>query len=299
MIHNVDSISQIHQALNLGKPKNPLITIIDMANFEVKDFWVEAKFISQLYTITLKDESCGLEYGRNTYDFQEGVMSFIAPNQVYGITTKPKQQVEGWMLIFHPELIRGTNIGRKIENLNLFSYHVHEALHLSEQEQKTVTDCITMIDEEIKERIDKHSKDVIVSGLDFFFSYCTRFYERQFNTRAAANSDILIKVENLLKNYYQTHKTDFQGLPTVSYLADKVNLSPGYLSDLLKNETGKTAKEHINLYLIDKAKNTLLNTTLTVSEIAYDLGFEYPQHFSKLFKAKTGLTPKTYRTKSN
>ena len=299
MIHNVDSISQIHQALNLGKPKNPLITIIDMANFEVKDFWVEAKFISQLYTITLKDESCGLEYGRNTYDFQEGVMSFIAPNQVYGITTKPKQQVEGWMLVFHPELIRGTNIGRKIENLNLFSYHVHEALHLSEQEQKTVTDCITMIDEEIKERIDKHSKDVIVSGLDFFFSYCTRFYERQFNTRAAANSDILIKVENLLKNYYQTHKTDFQGLPTVSYLADKVNLSPGYLSDLLKNETGKTAKEHINLYLIDKAKNTLLNTTLTVSEIAYDLGFEYPQHFSKLFKAKTGLTPKTYRTKSN
>ena len=292
---HIESISQIHTALGLEKPKNPLISIMDMEQFKVKDEWIDNRYTSELYTITLKDESCGLEYGRNTYDFQEGVMSFIAPNQVYGITTKPNQKIHGWMLIFHPELIRNTTLGKKMEHYNFFKYDVHEALHLSDQEQNTVTNCINMIDEEIQERIDKHSNEVIASGLEFFFNFCNRFYERQFNTRHSRNIDILSRVETLLKEYYSQENLSKKGLPSVKYIADQVNLSPGYLSDLLKSETGKTAKEHINLHLIEKAKNVLLNSKHSVSEIAYDLGFEYPQHFSKMFKAKTGMTPSEYR----
>lgn len=293
---HIESISQIHQALNLGKPKNPLISIMDMGKFQVKDEWINNKYTSSLYTITLKDASCGLEYGRNSYDFQEGVMSFIAPNQVYSITTKPNQKINGWMLNIHPELLRNTPLGEKMDHYNFFSYDVHEALHLSKQEQNTVTDCIRMIDEEIQERIDRHSSSVVASGLEFFFNFCTRFYERQFNTRASGNKDVLTKVEKLLKQYYVSNVYKNIGLPTVSYLAENINLSAGYLSDLLKTETGKTAKEHINLHLIERAKNVLLGSHLSVSEIAYDLGFEYPQHFSKMFKAKTGLSPSEYRS---
>ncbi len=292
---HIESISQIHQALNLNKPKNPLISIMDMGKFNVKDEWINNKYTSSLYTITLKDAGCGLQYGRNSYDFQEGVMSFIAPGQVFSITAKPNQKIKGWMLNFHPEFVRNTSLGKKMESFNFFSYEVHEALHLSEQEQDTVTDCIEMIDKEIHQRIDNHSTDVIVSGLAFFFNFCTRFYERQFNTRTSSNKDVLSKVELLLKQYYTSGVYRNIGLPTVSYLADNISLSAGYLSDLLKCETGKTAKEHINLYLIERAKNSLLGSQLSVSEIAYDLGFEYPQHFSKIFKIKTGFTPSEYR----
>lgn len=295
---HIESISQVHEALGLDKPKNPLISIMDMGVFKMKDEWVNNKYVSDLYTITLKDASCGMEYGRNTYDFQEGVMSFIAPGQVYTITSKPNQKINGWMLNFHPELIRSALLGKKMEDYNFFSYDVYEALHLSEQEQNTVTDCINMINEEIQERIDKHSTSVIVSGLEFFFNFCTRFYERQFNTRTSGNKDILSKVETLLKEYYASSIYQNVGLPTVSYLAENVNLSAGYLSDLLKTETGKTAKEHINLYLIERAKNVLLGSELSVSEIAYDLGFEYPQHFSKMFKTKTGMSPSEYRNRN-
>lgn len=295
MHFHIESISQVHQASNLGKPKNPLISIVDMGKFLVKEEWVNNRYTSDLYTITLKDASCGLEYGRNTYDFQEGVMSFIAPGQVYSITSKPDQKINGWMLNFHPELIRNTPLGEKIEHYNFFSYDVHEALHLSEQEQNTVTDCIRMIDEEIQERIDKHSTNVIASGLEFFFNFCVRFYERQFNTRASENKDILSKVERLLKQYYTAGITANISLPTVGYLAENVNLSSGYLSDLLKNETGKTAKDHINLFIVERAKDLLAIGQQSVSEVAYDLGFDYPQHFSKMFKTKTGMSPSEYR----
>ncbi|WP_196892039.1 helix-turn-helix domain-containing protein [Aureivirga marina] len=291
----IESITKIHKALGLEKPKNPLITIIDMSDFKVKDEWVAVKYTSSLYTITLKDESCGMEYGRNTYDFQEGVMSFIAPEQVFKITTKPNQKIKGWMLIFHPELIRNTSLGLKINQLNFFSYNTHEALHLSEQEQDTVTNCIQVMNEEINERIDKHSNDVIISSLELFFNFCIRFYERQFHTRASENKDILSKVETLLKNYFSSKDLHQKGLPTVTYLADYMHLSSGYLSDLLKNETGKSAKEHIHLFLIERAKIILLNSNASVSEIAYDLGFEYPQHFSKIFKSKTGMSPSEFR----
>ncbi|NER14873.1 helix-turn-helix domain-containing protein [Leptobacterium flavescens] len=295
MEHELKSISQIHQAYDLEKPKNPLISIIDMANYVVKDEWINVRFTNSFYYISLKDGSCGLEYGRNTYDFEDGVMSFMAPGQVFSVTSKPEREIHGWMLYFHPELIRNTPLAKTIDDYNFFSYSVHEALHLSDQEQKTITDCVKMIEEEIRERIDKHSRKVIASGLEFLLNFCSRFYERQFNTRASTNKDVLSVVETALKEYYSPENYQRSGLPTVGYLAEKANLSPGYLSDLLRNETGKSAKEHIHLFLIEKAKTILLNSRSTVSEIAYDLGFEYPQHFSKMFKTKTGMSPGVYR----
>lgn len=285
----------MHEAYGLEKPKNPLISIIDMENYVVRDEWLNKKYTNSFYYISLKDSSCGLEYGRNTYDFEEGVMSFMAPDQVYSVTGMPEKKIEGWMLFFHPELIRNTPLATIMNDYGFFSYDVHEALHLSEQEQNTITDCVKMIDEEIQERIDKHSNKVIVSGLELLLNLCSRFYERQFNTRASSNKDVLSIVENALKAYYGSENYRKTGLPTVGYLAEKVNLSSGYLSDLLRNETGKSAKEHINLFLVNKAKTILLNSRSTVSEIAYDLGFEYPQHFSKMFKSKTGMSPGAYR----
>lgn len=293
--YKLNSITQMHEAYGLEKPKNPLISIVDMKDYVMKDEWLNIKYTNSFYYISLKDSSCGLEYGRNTYDFEEGVMSFMAPDQVYSVTSVPKRKIEGWMLFFHPELIRNTPLANIMNNYGFFSYGVHEALHLSEQEQKTITDCVKMIDEEIQERIDRHSNKVIVSSLELLLNLCTRFYERQFNTRASENKDVLSIVENSLKEFYGGENFKRTGLPSVGYLAEKVNLSSGYLSDLLRNETGKSAKEHINLFLIEKAKNILLNSKSTVSEIAYDLGFEYPQHFSKMFKKKTGMSPGAYR----
>lgn len=295
MKHHIESISQIHEALGLEKPTNPLISIIDMSSYDVKEDWIDVKYTSSMYCIILKDQSCGLDYGRNTYDFQEGVLSFMAPEQVFSISSKPGQKINGWMLNIHPELIRNSALGTKIKNYNFFYYDVHEALHLSQQEQDTLNDCIRIIDEEIQERIDRHSNTVVVSGLEFLFNFCNRFYERQFNTRSAGNLDVLSKVETLLSQYYKSNSMDNLGLPTVSYLAKNINLSAGYLSDLLKVETGKTAKDHINFFLIDKAKTILLNSKTSVSEVAYELGFEYPQHFSKIFKKSTGLSPSEYR----
>ena len=289
------SIDEVHTAYNIDKPKNPLISIIDLKHYVVKEEWLNIKFTNSFYNISLKDSSCGLEYGRNTYDFQDGVLSFMAPGQVYSVSSKPEREIKGWMLVFHPELIRNSSLGKQIHQYNFFSYDVHEALHLSEQEQKTLTDCVTMIDTEIKERIDKHSNKVIISGLELLLNLCTRFYERQFTTRTAKNKDILSLVENNLKSYYKNANSKSLGLPTVKYLAEKVNLSPGYLSDLLRNETGRSAKEHILEFIVNQAKNKLLGSSYSVSEIAYDLGFEYPQHFSKVFKSKTGISPSEYR----
>ena len=295
MSKKLNSISDIHKSYGLAPPVNPLISIIDMKDYVVKEEWIGMKFINGFYIISMKDGGCGLEYGRNTYDFEEGVMSFMAPDQVFSVSEKPKRAIKGWVLYIHPDLIRNTDLGMKIDNYNFFSYDVHEALHLSEQEQKTITDCINIIDQEIKERIDKHNRNVVTSGLTFLLNFCNRFYERQFNTRAVENKDVLAKVEQCLKHYYSSDNIKRSGLPNVKYLAERVNLSSGYLSDLLKADTGKTAKDHINLFLVNKAKAMLLNGNNSVSEVAYNLGFEYPQHFSKMFKIKTGMSPSEYR----
>ncbi|MEM9547484.1 MAG: helix-turn-helix transcriptional regulator [Bacteroidota bacterium] len=295
IIHS-KSITEIRAVFGLDKPTHPLITILDTQKLAYGEETVGKRFSSDLYCIALKDSSCGIDYGRNSYDFDDGVLIFTAPKQV--ITVKKPQElneVKGWMLYFHPDLIRTTTFGSKVDSYNFFNYEVNEALHLSENEQNTLNQIIQLIQDEIKERIDNHSQQVLVSNIELLLNYSKRFYERQFNTRSASNIDIVSKVELLLKKYYSDNQLMEKGQPTIQYLADHCHLSASYLSDLLAKETGRSAKDHINDFLVDKAKNLLLSSADSISGIAYTLGFNYPHYFSRLFKQKTGKTPQEYR----
>ncbi|WP_348813804.1 helix-turn-helix domain-containing protein [Flavobacterium maritimum] len=295
-IHHIKSISQLHQMQGFTKPTHPLISIVDVSKWEISEEWIGFKSTTDLYSIALKDKSCGMQYGRNTYDFDEGVLIFTAPNQVQSITKGQKiNEIKGWMLFFHPDLIRNTSLGKTIDQYKFFSYDIHEALHLSETEQKTITECVNMIKSEISERIDNHSQTVISSSLELLLNLSNRYYERQFNTRSAQNSDVVSQFYNLLQNYFYEGNFITLGIPAIDYFADKIHLSPNYLSDLLKKETGYSTKDQINNFIIEKAKNFLLSKTESVSEIAYSLGFNYPHYFTRLFKSKTGMTPQEYR----
>jgi len=295
IIHS-KSITEIRSVFRLSKSTNPLITILDTQKLAYGEETVGKRFSSDLYCIALKGSSCGIDYGRNSYDFDDGVLIFTAPKQVITVT-KPQElnQVKGWMLYFHPDLIRNTLLGSKIDSYNFFNYEVNEALHLSESEQKTLDQIIQLIQDEIKERIDNHSQQVLVSNIDLLLNYSKRFYERQFNTRSATNIDIVSKVERLLKGYYSDNQLIEKGQPTIQYLADHCHLSASYLSDLLSKETGRSAKDHINDFLVDKAKHLLLISNDSISGIAFTLGFNYPHYFGRLFKQKTGKTPKEFR----
>lgn len=296
-IHHIKTISQLHEMQGLPKPTHPLISIVDVSQWEIPEQWIGFKSTTDLYSIALKDKSCGMLYGRNKYDFDEGVMIFTAPNQVQQITKAQQlNEIKGWMLFFHPDLIRHTSLGKNIDNYKFFGYDVYEALHLSDAEQQTISDCVNMIKNEIAERIDNHSQKVISSYLELLLNLSTRYFDRQFITRKSSNSNTVSQIEKLLKEYFKSDALKENGLPTVKYLADQVHLSASYLSDLLKKETGMNAQDHIHYYLIEEAKNILLNTNNSVGEIAYSLGFEYPQYFSKLFKLKTGQTPIEYRS---
>ncbi len=292
----VKSISQLHEMLGLEKPKHPQISLIDSANIEVPQSDVGNKIINDFYSVSLKDRSCGMEYGRNTFDFDEGVMVFSAPGQVYTSTREiKKNEIEGWMLLFHPDLIRNTSLGDRIDEYSFFNYEVYEALHLSDAEEQMVVQCVNNIQFEYEQRIDNHSQRVIVSNLELLLNYCLRFYERQFNTRTHQSKDVVSVFEKALKDYFNSEKLMVDGLPPIQQFADTVHLSSHYFSDLIKKETGRTAKDHINDYVINKAKNLLLASERSVSEIAYDLGFNYPHYFGRLFKSKTGMTPVEYR----
>ncbi|MCA0931308.1 helix-turn-helix transcriptional regulator [Lutimonas saemankumensis] len=295
-VFHIKSISHLHELIGFDKPTHPLISVVDVSQLETKEEQIGLRLTSSLYAIGLKDKSCGLQYGRNSYDFDEGVMYFTGPNQLMEVgSAQKKNQIKGWVINFHPDLIRNTPLGKTIDNYSFFSYDVHEALHLSDVEQQTITDCVGIIKNEITERIDNHSQLVISSSLELLLNLSQRFYERQFNTRAAKNSDILSQFQALLKKYYQEGKFAEQGIPSIEYFADQVFLSPNYFSDLLKKETGQSAKDQINMFIIEKAKTRLLSESNSVSEIAYDLGFNYPHYFSRLFKSKTGQTPLEFR----
>lgn len=295
-ILKVKSIAELHQLLELPKSTHPLISIIDVSKLEIKEEWIGQKLTSDLYTIGLKDKSCGLSYGRNHYDFAEGVLIFTAPNQVMSVDkAQAFNEMQGWMIQFHPDLIRNTTLGSSIDDYTFFSYDVHEALHLSDIEQKILTECVSMMQHEISERIDNHSQRVIISSIELLLNYSLRYYERQFNTRTSHNKDIVAQVEGLMKAYYKAGNFTKLGVPSVTYFADQIALSGNYLSDLLKKETGYSAKDHINNFIVDKAKTLLLSSSDTISGVAYTLGFNYPHYSSRLFKSKTGLTPQKYR----
>jgi AraC-like DNA-binding protein len=239
-----------------------------------------------------------IRYGRKTLDFQDGSLVCIAPNHVITIDNdiEVKEDMMGWGLFFHPDLIRGTSLGHKMKDFSFFSYAISEALHLSDKEKQLLYDCILKIQVELTQNIDSYSQVLMVSNIELLLNYCSRYYGRQFITRKSANIDIVTKVESILKDYFESEEKRNDGMPSVKDIANRVNLSPSYLSDLLKRETGLNAQDHIHYFVIEQAKNILLQTNQSVSEIAYSLGFEYPQYFSRLFKQKTGKTPLEFRS---
>lgn len=294
LIH-LKSIADLSRLLN-ENDFHPLVAVVDFS--KTKDhIEEETRITTDFYSVMFKNYcKSSITYGRKAIDFDEGSLICMAPNQVITIDNEiePRENPMGWGLFFHPDLIRNTSLNAKMKDYSFFSYEIAEALHLSEKEKQLLFECIVKIKTELKENIDDYSQTIIVSTIELLLNYCNRFYGRQFITRKATNRDILEKVETLLKHYF-SKKTESIGLPTVKYLADAVNLSPGYLGDLLKKETGLNAQEHIHQYIIEEAKNILLNSSQSISEIAFQLGFEYPQYFSRLFKQKTGTTPLEYR----
>lgn len=251
-----------------------------------------------LYCIVLKDVKCGdMKYGRNLYDYQEGTLVFISPGQFIDVENKVDYyQPMGHALVFHPDLLRGTGLGKIISDYNFFSYSTSEALHLSAKEQQLVLDLFAKINTELQRSIDKHSKRLIASNIELLLNYCDRFYDRQFITRDSANKGVLEKFEDLLNGYFSSEKPYSIGLPSVAYCAGELNLSTNYFGDLVKKETGKSAQDYLQQKIIEVAKNKIFDSDKTVSEIAYELGFKYPQHFSRFFKQKVGQTPNEYRS---
>jgi AraC-like DNA-binding protein len=274
---------------------HPLVSVYDLSLMKLIPP-VHAHF--GFYCVFLKEAVCGdMKYGCNYYDYQEGTLVFIGPGQVAGIGNTPgKPHPKGWALLFHPDLIRGTSLGHNIKEYSFFSYETNEALHLSEKERQLIIDCLNKIDFELHQSIDKHSKKLIANNIELLLNYCMRFYDRQFITRSLVNKDILVRFENLLDNYLKSELTKTIGLPTVKYCADQLHLSPNYFGDLIKKETGKTPLDHIQLKLIEIAKERVFDTSKSISEIAYELGFKHPQHFSRMFKNETGQTPNEYRS---
>ena len=298
-ILRIKSVTQFFEAIGKTKPNHPLIGVvnIDEINEMVDDEQFKGvKMTSDLYSIILKDGNCGLQYGRNKYDFEEGVLQFLAPNQIVTSAETPTPSTYGFFLVFHPDLIRNFDLGKRIGKYNFFDYSVHEALHLSKKEEDTLIEIVNNIQEELNLNIDKHSQDVLVTNIQLLLNYSQRFYERQFITRTNSSSDVVSKVEELIHEYYAKNLQLEEGTPSPDYFAERVNYSTTYLSDLLKKETGRSTKDHIDEHIIDLAKNDLAGSNKTINEIAYDLGFNYPHYFSRLFKKKTGESPNVFRS---
>lgn len=263
-LYEINTISQAHQSVGLNPPKHPLVTVVKTNEFKPTIDFRGLKVINNLYQITLKQLGCGnLTYGKNSYDYEEGTLIFTSPGQVTifeGDMPEENNNEKGWTLAFHPDLIRKSSLADKITKYSFFNYEVNEALHLSDNELKTIEELLDKIVIEYSQNLDKHSQNLIVSNIELLLDYCTRFYDRQFYTRSNLNHDYVSKFEKLLKHYYENNDFGVRGLPNVQYLANQMNFSSNYLSDLLKKETGKTAQEHIHLFVIDKAKNKLLNS---------------------------------------
>lgn len=296
LIH-LHSIADLHKLFSMGIGNHPLVTVLDFRKV-TEQVEQNTRITTDFYSIMFKNYCRNnIKYGRKAIDFQDGNLICIAPNQVIEIDNEVKEREDkmGWGLFFHPDLIRSTSLNEKIKTYGFFHYEVSEALHLSDKEKNILLESVQKIQAELQENIDVHSQQIIVSTIELLLSYCLRFYGRQLITRSQTNKSIITQIENILIQYFSDDKLNEQGLPTVKHLAEMVHLSPSYLSDLLKKETGKNAQEHIHFHLIEEAKNLLLNSEKNINEIAYVLGFEYPQYFNKLFKKRTGKTPMEYR----
>jgi AraC family transcriptional activator of pobA len=292
-ILRIDTVSE-HDSFYHQENLHPLVSVIDFAGKSPQVYASKMNF--GFYAVYLKDVKCGdIKYGRDTYDYQDRTLVFVAPGQIINVDINEEYKPSGFALLFHPDLIHGTALGKHIGDYTFFSYESREALHLSEKERKIVLDCFGKIKYELEQGTDKHSKTLIASNIELFLNYCVRFYDRQFITRNDSNKGNLEKFENLLNEYFESDKPKLLGLPAVSYCAEELHLSTNYFGDMVKKETGKTALEYIHLKVMDMAKEKVLDLGRSVSEIAYELGFKYPQHFTRVFKKYTGSTPLDYR----
>lgn len=301
MLVHIKSITQLADSYGAEKPKHPQVVVVDLSKVGVSESMTNVKVIADLYSVVLKTKSpMGVKYGRSYLDFAEGSLYGSAPGQVVEVSdVAAVGDLAGWALYFHPDLIRGHALGSKISSYGFFDYATNEALHLAEQEKQTLSSIVEKIDEECATNIDEYSRDVLVSNIELLLNYVKRYYGRQFITRTTQNTGLLSRFERELNHYFESEQSAQHGLPTVHQLAATLHLSPSYLSDLLKKETGKNAQEHIHFQLIEQAKSLLLNSEETVAEIAFKLGFEHPPYFSRLFKNKTGMSPSKFRFSVN
>ncbi|GEA61193.1 helix-turn-helix domain-containing protein [Vibrio comitans] len=293
----IDSIAQLHRNLGLGKPLHPLISVFKQSELHVTAE-VGTEVDLNLYIIALKDcANCQFGYGHNIYDFEEGMLAFMAPGQTFRVDKMELSADDvGWSIAFHPRLLKGMDLALTISRFSFFQYDISEALHCSQREIDILGEIATNIASETHQNMDRHTKKVLNANLELLLSYCTRFYDRQFMLRSPQNRELIDRFDAFLNQYYNDGTMLEYGIPSVQICGKELGLSPYYLSDLLKQETGKSALDHIHLFLIDRAKRQMLGTKDSITKIASDLGFEYPQHFSKLFKAKMGISPRQYRT---
>jgi AraC-like DNA-binding protein len=300
--YRIKSISEFHQLRGLPKPEHPLVSVVNFDVVRHIQSNMPKSWVLDFYSIAIKrnfSPKMKYTYGQQEYDFDEGVMFFMAPGQVFSVQYDGDYKVSGWMLLVHPDFLWSTTLAKKIKQYDFFSYSVHEALHMSEKEEVMLTGIMQYIEQEYHSNIDTFSQDVIVAQIELFLAYSDRFYNRQFITRKITNHKLLDRLEGVLSDYFERDDLMKNGLPTVQYIADALNVSPNYLSVLLKFQTGQSTQQHIHDKLIEKAKEKLSTTDLSVSEIAYHLGFEHSQSFSKLFKTKTNVSPLEFRQSFN
>ncbi|MGN7810316.1 MULTISPECIES: helix-turn-helix domain-containing protein [Flavobacterium] len=298
--HRVKSISEFHEFRDLPKPEHPLVSVYNFEDLKYLNKEEPKSLILDFYSIALKrNANAKMRYGQQEYDFKEGVLLFIAPGQVFSIEGNSELQHTGYSLLIHPDFLWNTPLAQKIKQYEYFGYAVHEALHLSDKEEKMIIDIMKNIQQEYQSNIDKFSQDVIIAQIELLLTYSERFYNRQFITRKINNHEILARLEKLLEEYFNNDSIIKKGIPTVQYIAENLNVSPNYLSGLLKHLTGQSTQQHIHNKLIEKAKEKLSTTNLSVSEIAFELGFEHQQSFSKLFKTKTNVSPLEFRQSFN
>ena len=300
----IESISEFHRLLSLPAPLHPLISVINVKDVQPLDSHVWAKFAANFYSVSIKhDVKVKVKYGQQYYDFDKGVMSFSSPKQVQAVelddlNTLIQDCGSGWMLLFHPDFLYGHPLATTIKSYGYFSYEFNEALHLSEKEENTITEIFTKIESEYQ-FIDAHTQNIILTQIELMLQYCDRFYQRQFITRKKASNALLVEFEKIVNQYFDSHTAVDRGLPSLEDIASHLNISPRYMSDMLRTLTGQSAQQHIQEVIIEKAKEKLSTTTLSVAEIAYELGFERPQSFNKLFKNRTNLTPLEFRASFN
>lgn len=292
-IIKINTVKQFNDGVGI-ETKHPLVSVVNF--YELSEL-VHFKLYMNLYAVILKDIKCGdMTYGCQSYDYEDGTLVFVSPGQIFGIDSNGiAVKPSGYALIFHPDFIRETHLGKMVNEYTFFNYQVNEALHLSKKERNIIIDCLDKISSEIEQNIDKHSKTLISSNIELFLNYCMRFYDRQFITRSSENKDILVRFEEILNDYLKTNKAQHLGLPSVSYCANKLHISPNYFGDLIKKETGQTALDYIQNKIINEAKTKIFDTSKSINDVSSELGFKYQQHFTRFFKQKTGYTPNEYR----